>query len=134
MVAAAKLFDDSMHHDSKALPLSQNDYISQRAFTFKMTAPQELPPIRDHLHEGGPSKGTTFEGGFGFGFSSPEVFDCSAQDLVPALLSLLVCHTQHVAHKGRVALTVWQLIRVHIPDGADDSLQPTWYICAGLYD
>ena len=44
------------------------------------------------------------------------------QDLVAPLLPLLIADAQQVSAHCRVALGIWQLVRVHLTDGADDGL------------
>ena len=46
-----------------------------------------------------------------------------AQNLLAALLSLLVRHVQQVTHERGVALGVGELVRIHVADGADDALR-----------
>lgn len=53
---------------------------------------------------------------------SPEVLRRRGQDLVPALLPLLVADAQQVAAERGVALGVGQLVCVDVADGADDGL------------
>lgn len=61
-----------------------------------------------------------------------EVLGGGAQDLVPALLPLLVAHAQQVAAHGCVALGIGQLVGVDVTHGADDGLQGTnmrvWHV------
>lgn len=52
-----------------------------------------------------------------------EVLDCGAQDLLTALLALLVRDAHDVAHEGAVALGVRQLVGVNVAHGADDGLR-----------
>ncbi len=57
------------------------------------------------------------------GLDSLEVLGRGAQDLVPALLPLLVGHSQQVAAEGRGPLGVRKLIRVNVAHRADDGLR-----------
>jgi len=52
-----------------------------------------------------------------------EVFGRRGQDLVTALLPLLVADAQQVAAHGGIALGIRQLVRVHVTDGPNDGLQ-----------
>lgn len=54
--------------------------------------------------------------------NEPEIFECGAQYLFPALLPLLVTDLQDVAHEGSVPLAVGQLVRVHVTNCTNDAL------------
>eukprot|EP00955_Chlamydomonas_euryale_P067843 359945-Chlamydomonas_euryale.AAC.1 len=51
-----------------------------------------------------------------------EICHASRQDLVAALLTLVVRHAQQVARQRRVALRVRQLVRIDVAHRSDDGL------------
>lgn len=54
---------------------------------------------------------------------APEILYIGAQNLLASLLALSIRHSKNMPHHSCVTLCIWQLVRVHISNCADDALQ-----------